>query len=65
MEEIYCSLCAVQLSEGDAVYGLTSGNINETCHGFRIDEDSDWGIYCPDCMNKIDTFLTSFRKGNS
>ncbi len=65
MEEIYCSLCAEQLNDGDAVYGLTNGRINETCHGFRIDEDSGWDIYCPDCMNKIDKLIMSLRKGNA
>jgi len=65
MEEIYCSLCAVQLNEGTAVYGLTSGSINNACHGFRVDEDTDWDVYCTDCMNEIDRFLASSRKGNS
>jgi hypothetical protein len=65
MEKIYCSLCGEDLNEGDAAYGLTRGNINETCYGFRIDENSEWDIYCPDCMNEIDKLLESFKKGNA
>lgn len=65
MVEIYCSLCTAQLDEGASVYGLTSGSISEACNGFRIDEDSDWDVYCTDCMNEFDKFLASSRKGNS
>ena len=65
MEENYCSLCGEKLNEGDVAYGLTSGSINEACYGFRIDEDSDWDIYCSDCMNEIDKLLASIRKGNT
>lgn len=65
MEEVFCSLCGDELNEGAAAYGLTSGNIDETCNGFRIDDDSDWDVYCPVCMNEIDKLIASFRKGNT
>ncbi len=65
MEDVCCSLCGEELKEGEAAYGLTSGNINEATYGFRIDENAEWDIYCPNCMNEIDKFLASFRKGNS
>jgi hypothetical protein len=65
MEEIYCSLCAEELNEGAVAYGLTSGRIDEASYGFRIDEDSEWDIYCPDCMNEIDKLIAGLRKGSA
>jgi len=64
MEDVRCALCGEELNEGAVAYGLTIGNIDNACYGFRIGEDSDWDVYCPDCMNEIDKFLASFRKGN-
>lgn len=65
MEDIYCALCGEELSEGTTAYGLTSGSINGSCYGFRIDESSEWDIYCSNCMDEIDKLIASFRKGNA
>lgn len=65
MEEVFCSLCGDELNEGAAAYGLTRGNIDEACNGFRTDGDSNWDVCCPVCMNEIDKFIASFRKGNT
>lgn len=62
MEEVYCALCGVEIENMRPAYGLTSGVIDEDCCGFRVDSDSDWDIYCPDCMNEIDRLLADFRR---
>lgn len=65
MDEIYCSHCGVELKDQDAAYGLTSGTIDENCDGFRIDSDSDWDVYCADCMNEIDRMISAHRRTRS
>lgn len=64
MEEVFCSLCGVEMNDGAAAYGLTNGRINEACYGFRVDEDSGWDVYCPSCMTEIDKLIVNIRKGN-
>jgi hypothetical protein len=49
----------------DAAYGLTSGVIEEQCYGFCMDSDSDWDIYCVDCMNEIDKLLANYKQMRS
>jgi hypothetical protein len=61
MEEICCSLCGIELTDKDPAYGLTGGTIDDDCSGFRIDSDSDWDVYCPDCMNVIDRMISTLR----
>lgn len=46
----------------DTAYGITSGSIDESCYGFRINEDSDWDVYCPNCMNEIDKILADYKQ---
>ena len=65
MDEICCSLCGIELKDNDAAYGLTSGTIDESCDGFRIDSDSDWDVYCADCMNEIDRMIAAHRQTRS
>jgi hypothetical protein len=65
MDEIYCSLCGVELKDMDAAYGLTPGTIDADCDGFRIDSDSDWDVYCADCMNEIDQMISAHRQTRS
>ncbi|WP_281185441.1 hypothetical protein [Trichlorobacter lovleyi] len=62
MDEIVCSFCGVELPEETQVYGITSGYVDEACCGFRIDTDSDWDIYCSDCMNTIDKLIANYKK---
>lgn len=59
----YCSFCKAELNNGDSAYGLTGGTIDADCNGFRLDCDSEWDLYCRDCMNKIDRILAEI-KGN-
>lgn len=65
MDEICCSLCCVELKDQDATYGLTAGIIDESCGGFRIDSDSDWDVYCADCMNEIDRLISTHGQTRS
>ncbi|MBE0505009.1 MAG: hypothetical protein IBX46_12890 [Desulfuromonadales bacterium] len=65
MEEISCTLCGIELKDQDAAYGLTPGTIDEDCDGFRIDSDSDWDVYCADCMNEIDRMISAYRQKRS
>lgn len=65
MDEISCSLCGVGLKDNDAAYGLTPGTIDEGCDGFCIDSDSDWVVYCADCMNEIDRLIADHRQTRS
>lgn len=58
MDEISCSLCGIELKDKDAAYGLTAGTIDGNCDGFRMDLDSDWDLYCADCMNEIDRVIS-------
>lgn len=62
MDELSCSLCGIEMKNKEAAYGLTSGAIDEDCFGFRMDSDSDWDVYCADCMNEIDKLLAGFRQ---
>lgn len=63
MDEICCSLCGMGLKNKDLAYGLTPGIIDEHCDGFRVDDDSEWDLYCADCMNEIDRLISSRRQG--
>lgn len=65
MDEISCSLCGVELKGSDAAYGLTPGTIDENCFDFRMDSDSDWDVYCADCMNEIDRMIAAHRQKRS
>ena len=65
MDEICCALCGVVLKDQDAAYGLTPGTIDESCDGFCIDLDSDWDLYCADCMNEIDRLISAHRQTRS
>lgn len=65
MDEICCSLCGVELKNMDVAYGLTPGTIDEGCDGFRIDSDSDWDVYCADCMNEIDRLISALLQTRS
>lgn len=65
MDEIYCALCGIELKNNDAAYGLTPGSIDESCNGFCIDSDSDWDVYCADCMNEIDRMISVLRQTRS
>jgi len=62
MDEIVCTFCGIEMKEKDSAYGITRGSIEESCYGFRIDEDSDWDVYCPDCMNEIDKVIADYRR---
>jgi hypothetical protein len=65
MEEINCSLCGEELKDQDTAYGLTPGSIDESCDGFCIDSDSDWDVYCVNCMNEIDRMISAYRQARS
>ncbi len=65
MGEISCTLCCTELKDRDAAYGLTPGYIDANCDGFRMDSDSDWDVYCADCMNKIDRMISALRQTRS
>lgn len=62
MDEICCSLCGIEMNNKNQAYGLTSGLIEEECGGFRIDTDSDWDVFCADCMNEIDRLLADSKQ---
>lgn len=64
MDDINCALCGIILNNIDRAYGITMGTIDESCNGFFIDDDSDWDIYCPDCMNIIDKLIANYRNEN-
>lgn len=62
MEEFVCAFCGIEMKHGDSAYGITRGAIDESFDGFRIDEDSDWDVYCPDCINEIDRLLADHKR---
>jgi len=62
MDEIVCSFCGVELPDEKKVYGVSSGYVDATCCGFRINTDSDWDIYCSDCMNTIDKLIADYKR---
>lgn len=62
MDEVNCSFCGKIMNDKDSAYGISRGSINESCYGFRIDDDSDWNIYCPECMNEIDKVLAEYKQ---
>jgi len=62
MDEIVCTFCGIEIKHRDSAYGITRGSIDESCNGFKIDEDSDWNVYCPDCMNEIDRVLADYKR---
>lgn len=65
MDEIVCSVCCNEINEKDTAYGITRGSVDESCYGFRIDDDTDWDVYCADCMNEIDKLLTDLRQSRT
>jgi hypothetical protein len=62
MDEIICAFCGIEMKNTAVAYGLTRGAIVESCGGFKIDEDSEWDIYCPDCMNAIDKLTADYKR---
>jgi hypothetical protein len=50
------------MKEKDSVYGTTRGFIDESSYGFRIDDDSEWDVYCSDCMNEVDKLIGNFKR---
>ncbi len=65
MMDKYCSFCRVNLNNGDPAYGLTGGVIDADCYEFRMDCDSEWDLYCRDCMNKIDRILAEIKRNET
>jgi hypothetical protein len=65
MDICYCAECGIELMEGQDVFGLTRGSIDSGIYGFRIDDDSEWEIFCSDCVNKFDQFFADYRKGRT
>ena len=61
----YCSFCRAEFNNGEPAYGLTGGIIDANCNGFRMDCDSEWDLYCPDCMNKIDRILVEIKRNET
>lgn len=62
MDEAVCSFCRIEIRNNTLVYGITRGVIDENCYGFRADDDSEWDIYCTDCMNSIDTLIAAHKR---
>jgi hypothetical protein len=62
MDNITCVFCGMELKDDDSCYGLTRGAIDENCFGFKVDDDSDWDIYCPTCMNLIDKLMADYKR---
>ena len=62
MDETVCTLCGIEMKDMALAYGITRGSIDESCFGFRIDEDSDWDVYCSECMNEIDKVLADYKR---
>ena len=62
MNETCCSFCGKEMKNMDAAFGISRGAIDECCYGFKIDENSDWDVYCPECMNEIDKVLADFKR---
>lgn len=62
MDEIFCAFCGVELIDTGSCYGVTRGTIDEDCFGFKVDDDSDWDIYCPTCMNLIDKLMADYKR---
>ncbi|MBI5485042.1 MAG: hypothetical protein HY888_11360 [Deltaproteobacteria bacterium] len=62
MDETVCTFCGIEMKNKDLAYGISRGSMDESCCGFRIDEDSDWNVYCPECMNEIDKVLADYKR---
>jgi len=62
MEEIACAFCGTEILDNNLAYGISRGTIDECCNGFRVDNDSDWEIYCPTCMNLIDKLMAEYKR---
>ena len=62
MDKVFCSFCGIEVKNNVLTYGVTRGCINEDSYGFRVDDDSEWVIYCPDCMNAIDTLIAGYKR---
>lgn len=59
--ELCCSFCGENLEDGENAYGLTKGCIDGDVEGFRMDLDSEWDIYCCDCINTIDKLMDDYK----
>ena len=62
MDDTVCTSCGIEMKENDLAYGISRGFIDEPGYGFRIDEVSEWDLYCPDCMNEIDKVLSDYKR---
>lgn len=62
MDETVCTFCGIEMHDNDLAYGISSGSIDESCYGLRIDDNSDWDVYCPECMNEIDKVLAEYKR---
>lgn len=62
MDEVFCSFCGIEVKNNTLAYGVTRGCIVEDSYGFRVDDDSEWDIYCPDCMNVIDALIAGYKR---
>lgn len=65
MDKIACAFCGTEILDNSPAYGISKGSIDESCYGFRIDNDSDWDIYCPTCMNLIDKLMADYKRTTS
>lgn len=65
MDEIVCSFCGYEMKDKDTAYGMTRGSIDESCYGFIIDDDTNWDVYCSDCMNTIDRLLADYKQARA
>ncbi len=61
MDARFCSVCGVSLESGVTAYGLTSGVISAAHFGFLMDDNSDWDLFCPACMNTVDRLVSEFK----
>ena len=61
MENQNCFVCGVSFSDGDFVYGLSSGVLSEKCSGFKIDDNCAWDLLCSGCMNTVDQLIAEFK----
>lgn len=62
MEELYCSMCGVEMRNKDAAFGLTRGVIDEGCDGFCMDFDTGWEIFCMACIDEIDIAIAKIAE---
>jgi len=50
---VYCSVCGVEISNGESAYAVTTGTIEEECFGFRTDDKPWLTVACEECGVKI------------